>query len=100
MVQNVEELRAELNLEPLGERGGLVEREIEDVCTGADDDIAARIAEGPLGRLRKGARIGPTRRIAHDRRRRASGIRNHRARPGWTTHTVWGDAGLAGAPEL
>ena len=60
LVEEVEELRAELDGEALGDPGGLAQREIGDVRARTDDGIAPGVAECNARILQNGSlRVTP-----------------------------------------
>jgi len=57
VVEDVEELGAELGVETLAEPGGFVQREVEVGEVGADEGVATEVAEGSIGRCAEGGGV-------------------------------------------
>src|SRR5215469_6385239 len=53
MVPGIEAFRPELQVDPLGEGEGLVDREVPVVAAGTGDAVVSKVAPGSGGRLRK-----------------------------------------------
>src|SRR5258708_1077969 len=69
MVENVENLRPELHIDPLAWLEELGQRSIEIVKPGPREGVSSQVAIGPFVRQRKGARIKPQARRRPDRPR-------------------------------
>ena len=57
MIEDVEELGAELGADAFGDLGGLEKREVEVDEVGAGEGVAAEVADGSRGGCEEGRRI-------------------------------------------